>query len=262
MGLGLGWEVRDLPRYLGQDQPVYGLRPSALLGNRNEKPSAQSIAAHYVKAIRAVRPHGPYVLGGGCAAGIVAFEMAQRLVALGESAPLLVLFDVDYPPPSFLPGRSGVWLLRLPRELARLRKMRAREQWSHIRRQAQVWKARIFSRSMPSKHDGGHSSTDESSREPGTALELLLAPLRDCVWRYRPQLYRGRIALFLAAGTGVWFCHDRRLSWRRVALGGCEVHVIPGEHHHALEEPHAQATAEKLRICIDGTLAPRPEGGE
>ena len=34
--------------------------------------------------MRAIRPHGPYVLGGHCYGGIVALEMARQLRAAGE----------------------------------------------------------------------------------------------------------------------------------------------------------------------------------
>ena len=262
VGLGLGWEVRDLSRHLGPDQPVYGLRPSALLHSRKTKMSAQALAAYYIDAIREVRPHGPYALGGACAAGIVAFEMAQQLRAKGEKVPLLVLFDVDYPPAGFLPGLLGVWLLRLPREWARFVKLTNRERWAYLRQMANVWQARIRARLIPRRMlREGRLNDVKYPAQAGKHIEQLLAPLRDAVWRYTPLPYPGRIALFLAADTGVWFHRDRRLDWRSVATGRCEVHVIPGQHNHALEEPHVRIAAEKLRACIDDARKTHPDEG-
>jgi thioesterase domain-containing protein len=40
-----------------------------------------------------VRPTGPYILAGWCNTGVVALEVARRLVARGKSVPLIVLLD-------------------------------------------------------------------------------------------------------------------------------------------------------------------------
>ena len=42
-------------------------------------------------------PTGPYLLGATCMGGLVAFEMAQRLVREGKPVALLALLDVRYP---------------------------------------------------------------------------------------------------------------------------------------------------------------------
>lgn len=51
------------------------------------------MAAHYVTEILKIQPHGPYYMGGSSAGGIVAFEMAQQLVAQGKTVGVLALFD-------------------------------------------------------------------------------------------------------------------------------------------------------------------------
>ena len=51
----------------------------------------QEMGSHYVREIMAVQPHGPYVLGGYCLGGIIAFEMAQQLTAQGEKVKLVVM---------------------------------------------------------------------------------------------------------------------------------------------------------------------------
>lgn len=251
--LGLGWEMRDAARYLGEDQPVYGLRPSKLMRDGEMGHNAASLAAHFITALREIRPRGPYMLGGGCAAGIVAFEMAQQLTAIGERVPLLALFDVDFPPPAFMPGLSGVWLLRVPRELGRIRRMTMQEKWSYLRSRLQIWRTRILGSSRLGKP--GERRTDIPAQRADVALELMIAPLRDCVWRYSPRPYGGRIDIFLAKETGVWPFHDRRRAWRRVAADGCGVHVIEGNHHLAFREPHARENARTLRACMDAALA-------
>ncbi len=57
------------------------------------------MAERYLSAVRAIQPHGPYLLAGRCNGATVAFEMAQRLRAAGEEVPLLVALDSDPPAP-------------------------------------------------------------------------------------------------------------------------------------------------------------------
>ena len=82
-----------LPRYLGPDQPLYGLRHQSEDGQPAHYKTVQDIAAHYLEEIRSVQPQGPYLLGGYCFGGLVVLEMAQRLQAQGQRIYLLVLLD-------------------------------------------------------------------------------------------------------------------------------------------------------------------------
>jgi thioesterase domain-containing protein len=45
--------------------------------------------------------------------------------------------------------------------------------------------------------------------------------------------------------------------WRKAARGGFDIFVVPGEHHHAFEEPDAAGVAEILRRFIDSTRGDR-----
>ena len=51
------------------------------------------MAAHYLREVRAVRPKGPYFLGGYCLGGTIAYEMAQTLRREGEEVPLVAMLD-------------------------------------------------------------------------------------------------------------------------------------------------------------------------
>ncbi len=51
-----------------------------------------------VRRLRDVRPAGPYRLGGWAAGGVLAFEIARRLTALGEQVDVVVLFAAEAPP--------------------------------------------------------------------------------------------------------------------------------------------------------------------
>ena len=74
---------RDLAKALGQDQPFYVLRDPRPLQERGVY-TLEEHAARFTAAIRSVRLRGPYILGGHCYGGILAFEAARQLISIGE----------------------------------------------------------------------------------------------------------------------------------------------------------------------------------
>jgi len=83
-----------LAMHMGQGRPFLGLQAVGLDGDCPPLDSVEALAAVQLEAIRAVQPQGPYLLGGHCFGGSVAFEIAQRLRRDGEEVALLVLIDV------------------------------------------------------------------------------------------------------------------------------------------------------------------------
>ncbi|QWF84040.1 D-alanine--poly(phosphoribitol) ligase subunit 1 [Amycolatopsis sp. CA-230715] len=94
--VGIGWVYSGLLRHLGHDRPVYALQASGLTDPANPPASVERMAERYVAAIRAVAPHGPYLLLGWSFGGHVAHAMATRLQADGERVDLLAVLDA-YP---------------------------------------------------------------------------------------------------------------------------------------------------------------------
>ena len=84
---------RTLAKYLGPDQPVYGLQPPRVNGELPPLRSIEEMAAAYVSEIQTVQPQGPYFLTGFCMGGTIALEIAQRLRKQGETIDLLALLE-------------------------------------------------------------------------------------------------------------------------------------------------------------------------
>jgi thioesterase domain-containing protein len=72
---------------------VYGVRASGLEPGEPVLPDVEAIAARYLEEIRGVQPRGPYLLGGHSAGGVIAFELARRMIAAGEAVDALLLLD-------------------------------------------------------------------------------------------------------------------------------------------------------------------------
>jgi hypothetical protein len=86
------------------------------------------MAELYLNEIRAIQPQGPYLIGGYCFGGLVAFEMAHRLVTMGEKIACLILIGTHAPRSSSLPS-PGVWLRR---HLEALKDLPLRERPAYI----------------------------------------------------------------------------------------------------------------------------------
>jgi thioesterase domain-containing protein len=65
----------------------------------------EDMAAFYISEVRRKQPHGPYLLGGLCAGGVIAYEMACQLVQTCENVELLVLLETARPNAPERPGR-------------------------------------------------------------------------------------------------------------------------------------------------------------
>ncbi|MFD0746131.1 thioesterase domain-containing protein [Phytohabitans flavus] len=86
---GQVFRYRPLSERLGDDQPVYTIPARGLVQGEEPHWTLEEMVDDYVRRIREVRPHGPYLLGGFCIGGNIALEIGRRLKAEGEEVPLV-----------------------------------------------------------------------------------------------------------------------------------------------------------------------------
>jgi len=100
---GGGFYCRGLAAALNADQPLYAITPAAP-DSAVSLATVEGMAAAHLDDVRRIQPAGPYRLGGYCVGGLVAYEMARQLRAVGDEVELLLLVD---------PGDPGVhgWLV-------------------------------------------------------------------------------------------------------------------------------------------------------
>ena len=92
-GLGETLLYLHLARRLPRTFSVYGVEPRRLPGIPLAHATMEQMAADYLKQIRRMQPHGPYVLGGMCAGGVIAYETAVQLTRAGETVHAVVVMD-------------------------------------------------------------------------------------------------------------------------------------------------------------------------
>ena len=271
-GGGYAFFYRALAGQLESGRPVYGIRaenPEDGWGSPFvEANDIESVATRYLEEIERVQAQGPYLLGGACAGGVIAFEIARQLRARGQDlAGPVVLFDsILSNNPALSPAEvvvlqdAGIYpVSRLrdlrqafARRLVEARAMRPvagaayitgaafRRAWRKVRRTTSGLTARIGNGSLA--RDDGHGDTRGSASTPEELqrLEMAenLAVATRCSKAYLPQEADLALVCFEAARTG-----PLGLSWRGIAKRGLVVLPVPGGHLDMLEHPWVVETA-------------------
>jgi thioesterase domain-containing protein len=205
------------------------------------------MAGHYLSELREVRPHGPYVLAGYCFGSIVAYEMAQRMLAEGEEVRLLLSFNG--PSPSWI--RRWGWFGNQP-SLARLRPPRAAPMTFGQRLRRALHEPRRF-RTAAVYHArrrmspvGVRLALALGRPLPEEARERYFLQLHATAERaYAPAPYPGRMVTFFGAGL----YEDPCLGWSDVVEGGIESYPVPGDHtnnRQVMMEPYVEFVSERL----------------
>ena len=225
----------SLAKYLGSDQPFYGIQALGLDLEHPCHTTTEEMAAHYIQDIRRVQPQGPYFLGGYSYGGAIAFEMAQQLAAEGQHDTVVVLFDTNFPQldPSASSTAASVssavmTLFRVPAS------ERAKYLWRMATAPVRMAQRRLHVAHLP-----------ENSKRVRTAC---LQAEHD----YKPQPYAGRVILFRSNHKPLGQLVDPRAGWEKYVLRGLEIHEIHGNHENILLDPQVQSVAEQLKACLDG----------
>lgn len=211
---------QQLARQLSVDMPVYGLFSQTeidLLELPVDHPlppfSVEALAGAYVDLIRDQQPHGPYFLGGFSIGGVLAYEVAQRLMAAGEEIGLLVMLDCA------MPGRG---LKRLRAGIVRRARMIKRDGWqhfTHLYRQVRV--------------------LNTSRAQPGGRRNQVYA---QAILEYKACTSTMPVAFFQAAGDTAT---EPAYGWGSLA-SNIVIDLVPGKHSDFLEMPNVSELARHL----------------
>jgi thioesterase domain-containing protein len=231
---------------LSPDQPVYGLQAKGLNGIDEPLTRIEDMAAHYIDAILAQNPDGPYALAGFSFGGIIAYEMARQLQEMGREVKLVALFDTNayktvfYDPIGaklrkqfsyyinnivhtlkFVNGFSNT----VAEKSTLLRRKVIRRYWSLAKKQDQPG---FF----------GYSHKIDNCNQ-------------EALVRYQLKPQNIKVDVFKAE-TRTFYVEDTAfLGWRPFALKGVAVHNIPGEHNTIFKAPNDKIFAAELQKCLD-----------
>lgn len=267
-----------LSRHLKGDRAVYGLRPYGKEGFPMLHTRIPDMAAYYITKIRSVQPQGPYFLGGMCAGGNLAFEVALQLQAQGQEVAFIALFDsMDV------------------RELEKAHKVRSRNPKN---RRVESLTSTFSQEIQPRiRQPQGfrtlkrlqQKAKDFITYQIQTKVNQFLEELKLILYRlcldlqfplpsflqnipverilgfarrtYTVQgMYQGRLTLFRATKADEHLKFDRPrmeltdnpfLGWEKWAIDGVDIHDVPGGHASMIQEPNVRVLAQQLQICLD-----------
>jgi len=267
------WDFR-VPRYLGADQPVYGLQHQSQDGHRARYTSMGEMAEYYIEEIRSVQAKGPYFIGGLCIGGMVAFEIAQQLRKENEDVALLILLDparsrsrelLSAPKsPASPPAKIARFFNKFPRHLRALAPLGPREQLRYILARVETtikgmckdvwdkvgWTVRrvlceSFGRPLP----------------PSLRTSYITSIYRKANQAYVPEVYLGNAVIFKT---------ERRYDsgytgWENLVAGGLEIEELDTDHNQVFKEPYVQIFSQRLNVHLNtaqrNVLEPEANGG-
>ncbi|WP_244406065.1 non-ribosomal peptide synthetase [Streptomyces sp. DSM 40868] len=235
---------------LGGTRRVYGVE--ALGYNTPDTPlrRVEDMADRYLTEIRALAPHGPYLLAGWSFGGTVAYEIAARLEAAGETVAFFGAVDTAAPgldgrpdDPEARGGADGDPDIVRYGVAAGLDAGEIRGLDEDALIEALVHR--------------GHERGSLPRRTRTDALRRMLRVAGangEAAAAYRPgSVLRTDVRLFTVAerhakldtplvDTAAWAAHTR---------GRVHTIPVPGNHHTLLDPPHGAVLAERLSAALD-----------
>ena len=236
--------LRHLAIQIGQDRPVYGLQARGLYGGQAPHETFEEMAASYLEEVRVVQPRGPYLLSGFSGGGLVAYEMAQQLIAAGETVDMVVMLDTPFP--------EGLELSRLDRLYIR---------YQEFRQQGGAFFHRwLYDRISFELKRRQKERADESGSEQFHNNEVEAAFLR-ALARYQAEPYGGSTLLLRPKLRTAFHLRDGRPlnSDRRVVksdngwspyLPALSVKEVPGDHDNMILEPNVRVLGTYMREAL------------
>jgi hypothetical protein len=207
-------------------------------------------ATHYLDEVRSLRPAGPYVIGGTCTGGVIAYEMAQQLRARGEAVTLILM--ESWHPASYRVGPLAfggltpvrvVWskLVGYGATLANL----PLHQWAGFLR-AKTLRMQVL------LDEGLDAALADSSYHVDQVIEATL----HAVAHYDVEPYPGGLLNVIAAERSLPpTVVDTRHRWESLARGASRTVRLPAEDSGRLfVSPHVEA----LAVCIARHAAESP----
>ncbi len=255
---GLTMVYHELSDHLGDDQPVYGLNSPGVLGFPIPD-TLEEMAANMIREIKAIQPHGPYLLTGYCSGGTTALEIARQLIDRGDQVAMLAMIETYnwMTAPSTKPSwmtQIGYGIQRVEFHLRNFLLLSWKDKKQFLgskldvaRRRTKVWRATVM---------GLFSS--KKKRKPTALVNMADIWLKhdQIAEAYVPQMYPGRMIHFRPRRD--YRCH---LGTELIA-NEVEYHRLRAYPAGVMVEPFVSELAEKLRLEIDRGMAEFKSAGE
>lgn len=202
-----------------QDRPILGIEPKPDADGADQPTTIAQMAKAYIARMRTMQPGGPYLLAGLGAGGVIAFEMAQQLLTMGERTAFVGIIDgADV--------EAHERVFSLARLLFRVGVPVRRPTLARVGGFAHVWKKARLAHHPHGLFEGGDVVVFKTTCGNGAPDD-------------RP------------AGMNYTDC---LLGWGKRVAGEVRLVMVPGGHHSALQAPHVASLASSLSSALASAL--------
>ena len=226
IGHGLSGTVQfsELVNHIHTGQPIYGIQAKGIDGSEAPLSSVTDMADFYFDALEELHPEDAIVLIGYSFGGLVALEMARRIIRSGRRVTQLILIDT-FPHPRFMPlaWRVRLFVRRMRIHGQRMSKMPLAESSSYL---ASGLKRKLHLAPPVNDTEG----TPEMRALPPS--EAALRRVNECAYRayanYEPSFYPGPVRL-ITTDDKTFFPGNPFAIWGSL-VEKLEVEMIHGTH--------------------------------
>lgn len=265
----------NVARRLPKHWSVFGIEPLQAGRISLAHASLEDMAAYYIGEMQKRQPRGPYHIGGMCAGGVLAYEMARQLESRGEDSGLIVLLDSARPTTPKRAGRITKQRMGRLRELfddgagaspvqlagAVLRKLANAAAWESARRLRRL-STQVRFRAL-------QAVLKRKLRWPGFVRGLTVREIYESAEaRYTPRPLKATKLLLLRARAGHGgdtpfreIYADDRLGWKPVSAR-LVVEDVDGGHYTMLQEPFADAVAKSIARHLASAVDVQPSNAD
>jgi thioesterase domain-containing protein/acyl carrier protein len=224
---------------ISEGTPFYGLQAQGVDGRNSFQESVEEMAQSYIAAIQTVDPIGPYRLAGYSGGGVVAYEMAQRIVQSGRKVEIVVMFDTLEP----AAARTPVSLLQKIKLLPQVSPDFALE-WPQRRLAEYLWRRRLRRAESGQSLDAAEPAEMIGARAWDSFVEAQT--------RYEAQPYDGDLLIFRATNATMPYLQaGPSLGWDKLVSGDIQIVEIEAWHESVFESPSIEVVASALNARLD-----------
>ena len=259
---------RRLARHLGPEQPIYSFAPPRGTRPEDFPKDAQDWAELMLSQVLEVPHQGAYRIGGWSFGGVIALEVAEKLVQSGRAVELLVLLDTRLPKQWPVRRRGSKRRSAFHKSVKRLDRFlelgSARERLAFMRgrfarrgeklvHRAERLREKFERRREPAAGapaDDGHT-TMTGHRMPQLQRAIWVAYLK-----YRPVGSALRVVQLRTVESQT-AAADVTLGWGPWLSGDVESTLVPGEHFTMFQDPFVAELGGRLASAL-ARVAPPP----
>jgi amino acid adenylation domain-containing protein len=234
--------LRALAEGLDTNRPIYGLQAQGADLRLPPHTTTAEMASAYLFAIREIQPSGPYALAGYSFGGLIAFEMACRLLESGEHVDVLALFDTQVHSRNLLLHERLMHKLSLVGRVVRKLKVLRPSEWPAylVSKLTMIWA--LLSTRLEAR---------DAEAQPISLPDPISARNRElysiCIGEYaayRPRRYAGQLAMFRTPHPRFDMCDPLPL-WKRLT-DGVDVFAVTGTHGTIMDKENVGSVARQL----------------